>query len=151
MINIIIIIIVVYFIFLFIYKQNEKFTQDEMKNYATMLKVNCDDNTKIYNNLIELNKEKCYKKGKTEKDTINNNTVCYDNIGKEIISKFNMESNCAISNMINKSNIILDNTLSEQVITKPIINISSVEGPEFINVWNTSTYDTKQTDKYFIY
>jgi len=151
MIDIVIIVLVCYFIFSLFYKQNEQFTQDEMKNYSNMLKVNCDKNTQIYNNLIELNKEKCYKKGKTGKDTINNNTVCYDNVGKEIISKFDMESNCAISKIINKSDIILDNTINKQEITKPIIDKSIIEGPKFINMWGTSTYDATQTDKYFTY
>jgi len=147
--NILIISLITYIIYIiFIRQTNEKFTVDEMKNYSKMLKENCDKNTKLYNELQKLNKEQCNKKGTTERETINNNTVCYDNIGKEIVSKLDMESNCVMSNLINKIDNKLDQTIQNQSITKTNINKSINEGPEFINQWNLIAYDTKKAGDY---
>lgn len=141
--NIIIISLIIYIIYIIFLRQiNEKFTTDEMKNYPQMLKINCDNNTKSFNELQKLNKEKCNKRGKTERETINNNTVCYDNIGKEIISKLDMESNCVMSNLINKIDNKLDQTITNQI--NKLIN----EGPEFINNWGTLTFDSKKVGNY---
>ena len=113
-----------------------------------MLKVNCDKNTKLYNSLKRLNKENCIKNGKTQRETINNKTVCYDNIAKEIVTKFDMESNCLLSKKINKKIDkipLMNNNLKPKTNkdTKSTIN----EGPEFINKWDLPSYD-KQNDKF---
>ena len=152
--NILVISLIIYIIYIIFLKQtDERFTPDEMKNYSKMLKINCDKNTKLYNELLKQNKEKCNKKGATERETINNNTVCYDNIGKEIISKLDMESNCVMSNLINKIDNKLDQTINNQIInnqttTKSRLNESINEGPDFINNWDTLTFDTKKAGEY---
>lgn len=130
----------------------ENFTQDEMNNYNKTLKDNCAQNTKLYNELQKLNNENCNKQGQTERETINNKSVCYDNIHKEIVTKFDMESNCIISDIVsnntNKQNEIFANqVLSNNQIstnTSPTIN----EGPGFINQWTTQSYNMTKTDNY---
>lgn len=143
--NILLICVIIYFIyFMFLQNLNENFTSAEMKNYKKTLKENCDKNTRLYNSLTKLNKERCKKtKGRTERETINNNTICYDDTNKEIVSKLDMESNCLMSNMLNN---IKEPVLSQ--VIKPINNKSILEGPEFINQWDTLAFDNKKTNEY---
>lgn len=147
--NIIIICIFILLIYYFSCINNEGFTQSEMNNYSNMLKVNCDENTKSYKYLKKLNKEKCYQIGKTDRETINNKTVCYDNIGKEIISKLDMESNCAMANIVNNTNTKQNLIINDQVsnLTKNQLP-TAIEGPDFINSWDLPTYDTKKSGDY---
>lgn len=145
--NILLICVIIYLIYFMVLQNvNENFTLDEMKNYKNMLKENCDKNTKIYNELNKSNKEKCNKrKGRTERETINNNTICYDDIGKEIVSKLDMESNCLLSNMINKNP---EPKLASLSMTMPTTNKLILEGPDFINQWNTLAFDTRKANEY---
>lgn len=149
--NIIIISLIIYFIYhVFLKKFNEKFTLDEMKDYSNMLKINCDKNKKLYNELSIRNQKNCNKKGQTERETINNKSICYDDIGKEIISKFDMESNCIISDIVNKTTMNTNKILADQSSTN-IINkqfTTATEGPEFINQWNTSTFEPQKINKF---
>jgi hypothetical protein len=80
----------------------EKFTSQEMKKYPQMLDTNCTTSTDVYNKLLNRNKERCNLTGKTQRDTINNKRLCYDDIAKEIVSKLDAESNCVMSDLIKK-------------------------------------------------
>lgn len=129
---------------MFLQNLNENFTSAEMKNYKNTLKENCDKNTRLYNNLTKLNKERCKKtQGRTERETINNNTICYDDTNKEIVAKLDMESNCLMSNMLNN---IKEPVLSP--VIKPVNNKLISEGPDFINQWDTLAFDNKKTNEY---
>jgi hypothetical protein len=147
--KILIISLILYIVYkLYINKNNERFSLKEMKDYSSTLKINCKKNKKLYNSLSKQNKERCNKKGRTQRETINHKSRCRDNIAKEIISKFDMESNCTISDIINKN---LNNTkeiLNKQNKTKQNTNNSIIEGPEFINQWMTSTNDSKKVGNY---
>lgn len=101
--NIILIGLIIYaFHLIFKKKKNENFTGEEMKKYPEMLKINCAKSTEIYNRLIKMNKERCIKKDyKIQRDTINNNTICYDDVAKEINAKLDVKSNCVMSDLIN--------------------------------------------------
>ena len=147
--NIIIISLIICVLYInFLKQKNEKFTQDEMKKYSKMLKINCNKNTKLYKDLLTLNKQKCNKNGKYNRETINNSTSCYDNIGKEIVSKFDMESNCVMANILNKSDKKLNQIIENQAIIKPKLDPSIIEGPDFINQWGILTYDTKKAGNF---
>ena len=149
--SIIILAILILLIYYFSCISREGFTQSEMNNYSNMLKINCDENTKSYNYLNKLNKEKCNEIGKTERETINNKSICYDNIGKEIISKLDMESNCAMSDLVNNLNDKQNNIINDQIrnqIPNKIIYNNEIEGPNFINKWDLMTYNDKKSNEY---
>jgi hypothetical protein len=118
-----------------------------MKKYSNMLKTNCKKNTKIYKYLNKINKKKCKTPGITNRETINNKKVCYDNIGKEITARLDMESNCIISDIVNKldkkQNKIITKQKSNRIQSPVQKDNSSLEGPYFINNWNLSTYNKK--------
>ena len=124
----------------------EKFTQNEMKKYSHMLKTNCKKNTKIYKHLNKLNQNKCKKPGTTNRETINNKKVCYDNIGKEITARLDMESNCIMSDIVNKLDKKQNKIIAKQNSSRSQSSITnqdntSLEGPYFINKWDLSTYN----------
>lgn len=141
-----------------------------MKNYSKMLQSNCDENTKSLKYLRKLNKEKCNVPGNTHRETLSNRSLCYDNIGKEIISRLDMESNCVMYNLINKLDKTQDKVINNQKressvnksidksidksirnqsrSTQDLVDKTSLEGPNFINQWDKSTYDTKKAGGY---
>ncbi len=80
---------------------NEKFTAEEMKRYPQMLQDSCVKSTEIMKKLQAMNKSRCNLKGNTQRDTINNKRLCYDDINKEIVAKLDAESNCVMSKLIN--------------------------------------------------
>ena len=142
--NIFFICIIIYIIYvMFLQNSNEFFTAGEMNNYKNLLQINCDKNTKLYDSLTKKNKEKCTKKkGNTERETINNNTICYDDIAKEIVTKLDMESNCKLLEIVNKNTVVLP------PVNKQLNNSSIIEGPDFINQWDTLTLDNKRANEY---
>ena len=93
--NKILIIGIIFLIFIIIkFNMIENFTQDEYNNYSFLLKENCYRNREILNKIKKLNSYRCNKKGNTTRETINNNTLCYDDIGKEIVSNLDTISYC---------------------------------------------------------
>jgi hypothetical protein len=99
--NIVLIIVILYTTYnLYInMSKKERFTLNEMKNYPQMLQEQCKRTTDIYDKLKNMNAKRCdpKNKGKTQRDTINNKSLCYDDIGKEIVAKMDAESNCVMS------------------------------------------------------
>lgn len=95
LVAIIIIIIVIYF-----WKSSEYFTTDEMNRYQEAVNINCDNNTKLHKYLQDTNAKQCLAKGKTDRDTINNKSNCYDDIGKEIVTGLDEESYCKLAKTI---------------------------------------------------
>ena len=100
-------IVIIYFIVYIIYTMmknasNEKFTVGEMKNYQKMLQTNCIKSTEQMNKLKNMNKKRCIQKGKTQRDTINNKQLCYNDISKEIVATLDSQSNCF--NLLSKTN-----------------------------------------------
>lgn len=97
--NFIISSIIIIIIYLIIYHilNKENFTSDDIKNYRQTLNINCIKNSKLYKKLKKENDKKCTinnSKGSTEKDSINNRRICYDDIAKEIVTKMDSESYC---------------------------------------------------------
>ena len=108
--NIIFIIIVVILVRMFCRnKKKEKFTAAEMKRYPQMLDANCKYSTDMFNKLKKMNKKRCTRntKGNTQRDTINNKTLCYDDTGKEIVSRLDMISYCDIAKTEKKQKKLL--------------------------------------------
>ena len=138
------------------FSMKEPFTQREMRNYSNRLKVNCDKNTKIYKYLNKLNKEKCKMPGVTNRETINNKTICYDNIGKEITARLDMQSNCIMANQNNKKlkkkskRKTSDNSKSKEIksiISKNITPIISNKSTSNKSTSDKSTSDLSASDK----
>jgi hypothetical protein len=94
-----VILLVLLLVLLYIFYNNkvESFTNAEMQNYPAMLKENCRINKKLYRQLRRNNKFRCQDEGNTQRDTINNKKLCYDDTGKEINTRLDMISNCAIA------------------------------------------------------
>jgi hypothetical protein len=107
--------------------EEETFTQKEMKNYPNMLKNNCRINKKLHKQLINANNTRCNAKGKTYRETINNKRLCYDDIHKEIVTGFDAESNCVVSNMINKDKPISNFQFSDMRTAKSISSQSKMK------------------------
>ena len=108
-----VILLVLLLVLLYIFYNNkvESFTNLEMQNYPAMLKENCRINKKLYRQLRKNNKFRCQNEGNTQRDTINNKTLCYDDTGKEINTRLDMISSCAIANsqeLITKDNLPFD-------------------------------------------
>ena len=108
-----IILLVLLLVLLYIFYNNkvESFTNLEMQNYPAMLKENCRINKKLYRQLRRNNKFRCQDEGNTQRDTINNKTLCYDDTGKEINTRLDMISSCAIADrqeLITKDNLPFD-------------------------------------------
>lgn len=84
---------------------SEQFTPQEMKNYPQMLKRNCDITGHLHKKLQKKNINRCGAgaKGKTDRDTINNKRICWDDVRKEIVAGMDAESNCVISSLNAKS------------------------------------------------
>jgi len=127
-----------------------------------MLKDNCKKSKEIMLRLQNMNRNRCdpNNKGNTQRDTINNKRLCYDDIHKEIVSKLDAESNCVMSQRIKSV------SPSSPVQYKTLGSISSVprnqksfssqnikpdEGPEFINQYFIPTYDSKKASAYSSY
>jgi len=156
-------------------KSVESFTGNQMRNYPNMLKKNCYLTTDLHKKLKKLNYNRCGAgtKGKTYRETINNKRLCYDDIHKEIVTGFDAESNCVVSNLINNQKNLskklskeLSKELSKQ-LSKQLTKLSSVpstsikatsikatsikatnsleEGPEFINKYFVSLYQPTKT------
>ena len=148
-----IIVIVIIVLFLYLKSNKEFFTNFEMQFYPESLKINCKKSTEINNQLKHMNKMRCGKKGTTDKDTINNKWVCYDDIGKEIVSGLDAESNCVMSDIVNKQ-------AKSKSVPKPAQkrfndptpintqNMKPSEGPDFINKFFIPAYDLKKSDGY---
>ena len=153
--NIVLILVILYATYnLYInMSQNEKFTAGEMNNYPQMLKEQCNRTTDIYNRLRKMNTKRCDPKikGKTQRDTINNKSLCYDDIGKEIVAKMDAESNCVMSKRIQST--ISARTGSVKSTTsvkdaKKSQNLRDLEGPDFINMFYMNAFDNKKTSTY---
>jgi len=105
--NILILIIVVIFIyFIFFNKKREDFTAEEMKKYPEAIKINCEKNKLLLKQLKNMNNLRCKKQGKTDRDTINNKWLCYDDVGKEVVTQLDAESNCVMSDLVNKKSSV---------------------------------------------
>jgi hypothetical protein len=160
--NIIILLIAVAIVKYFILPTSEKFTPHEMKNYKKMLKNNCDKATEIRNKVKKMNALRCnpLRKGKTERDTINNKRLCYDDIYKEIVAELDTESNCVMHKRLSKSDPKISGktkTSSKSSSSKPLSKSTKSkssksksdivdEGPEFINQFYLPTRDTKRAE-----
>lgn len=92
--------IICYFIYYYILHNIENFTTDEMKKYPQMLIEQCIKSKKQLAKLKLMNK-RCNIIGQTNKETLNNRTNCYNDIGKEITTNLDVESNCVMANLIN--------------------------------------------------
>lgn len=160
--NIIAIFLFLYLLKYFIIPTFEKFTPQEMKNYKKMLKDNCDKATEIRNKVKKMNNLRCnpLRKGKTERDTINNKRLCYDDIYKEIVAELDTESNCVMHKRLFKSEPKISGeitssksssktssskALSKTESSKPKSDIMD-EGPEFINQFYLPTRNTKKAE-----
>ena len=121
-----------------------------------MLKKNCDATSTLYKKLQKINNKRCGAKGKTQRDTINNKRLCWDDIRKEIVTKMDAQSNCVISSLVNDSkNKKKDELLSNYDLAQmkfplrqsdtiaTIGNGSLEEGPEFINKYFVGLFDPK--------
>lgn len=119
-------------------QSNEKFTAEEMKKYPQMLQANCVKSRELTKKLQNMNANRCDPnfKGKTQRDTINNKRLCYDDIYKEIVSKLDTESNCVMSKRVNSTESnrfdsdLLTNTNTNTKLNKnaisPIIKVSKL-------------------------
>ena len=154
--------------------RNERFTAGEMKNYPQMLEEQCNRTTDIYNRLRKMNAKRCdpKTKGKTQRDTINNKSLCYDDVGKEIVAKMDAESNCVMSARIGltksamgaKTGSVKSSTSGKSATSaKSVISTKSVEtksvkpqsqnfrdleGPDFINMFYMNAFDNKKSSSY---
>jgi hypothetical protein len=134
-------IVIICFILYTLYKimnerSNEKFTAKEMKKYPQMLQTNCTKSTEMMKKLQNMNANRCNLKGKTQRDTINNKRLCYDDIHKEIVSTLDAESNCVIATRVNSParSALTPNNAAKQIpivsklITSPkTTSVKSVE------------------------
>ena len=79
----------------------ETFTPQEMKAYPQMLKRNCDITSNLHKKLQKSNYNRCGAgaKGKTDRDTINNKRLCWDDVRKEIVAGMDAESNCVMASL----------------------------------------------------
>lgn len=138
----IIILIVIFILIICIYywSSYESFTADEMSHYKEAMQINCDNNTKIHEQLQQLNNKRCNDKGKTDRDTINNKTVCYDDTGKEIVSGLDAESYCKMAKYIPDSNI------NSKI--KPNLVDDLKEGPDFINTFTIQPSETVEQEQF---
>lgn len=125
----IIMLIVIFIIIICIYywSSNENFTANEMSQYNDAMKINYDNNTKINKQLQEINNKRCNDKGKTNRDTINNKTLCYDDTEKEIVSGLDAESYYKMAKNIPNTNI-------KSKMTPNVVD-DFKEGPDFINTF----------------
>ena len=135
----------------FILPTYEKFTTSEMKNYKKMLKDNCSKSKEIKNKVKKMNALRCnpLRKGKTERDTINNKRLCYDDIYKEIVAELDTESNCVTYKRLYKSEPKIkakSKSTSAKSLSSKLKSDIMDEGPEFINQFYLPTRDTKKAD-----
>lgn len=153
--NLMIGIIIIYIIYQMFFSKNSKenFTDGEMKKYPEMLQTNCKKSTEMYNKLNKINNTRCLAKGKTNRDTINNKRLCYDDIAKEIVAGLDAESNCVMSNLINKTNKVAKSEISTNSAksNQQSQNLKPDEGPEFINTFFIPAYDSKKASAYSSY
>lgn len=154
--------------------KKESFTPDEMIEYPNALNANCDRMKNVLYKLRDMNKRCNFTKGRTERDTINNRRICYDDIGKEIVANLDSESNCVMSDLINKKykfeygnymplkmsisskqnnkkdkrkkhhEIDLDN----YNMSKLSENLKPEEGPEFINTFFIPGVDSNKSGEF---
>ena len=127
-----------------IYNMNEKFTPNEMKDYPRQLQINCKKNKENLEQLKEMNKKTCNTNGNTQRDTINNKTLCYDDTAKEIVSMLDTESNCVVADLNNKKGFKPVFSKSELSITP----ISEFPNPNFINNNFIPMYESKKAYGY---
>lgn len=139
---------------------SENFTPQEMKLYPQMLKKNCDMTSSLHKKLQKNNNKRCGAKGKTDRDTINNKRLCWDDVRKEIVTGMDAESNCVMASL-NANKIGSDTradmaemkfpsrtaTKSTPVSSYDVNRRSSTnveidaEGPDFINRHYTGLFD----------
>ena len=162
--NIVLILVILYTTYnLYInMSRNERFTAGEMKNYPQMLEEQCNRTTDIYNRLRKMNAKRCdpKTKGKTQRDTINNKSLCYDDVGKEIVAKMDAESNCVMSARIGlaksamsaKTGSAKSTSVTSVTSTKSVKpqsqNFRDLEGPDFINMFYMNAFDNKKSSSY---
>jgi len=138
----------------------ELFTTQEMKTYPQMLKRNCDMTNRLHKQLKKSNFNRCGAgaKGKTDRDTINNKRLCWDDVRKEIVAGMDAESNCVMAALNKpKSGSDVRVELAESkfpsrgaIKSGPIKSVSPAnplkeldlqEGPDFINKHFTGLFD----------
>jgi len=85
---------------------SESFTPAQMRKYPNMLKANCRITDKLHKKLKKNNYYRCGKgaKGKTDRETINNKRLCWDDTYKEIVTGYDAESNCVTAALMNNPN-----------------------------------------------
>ncbi len=124
-------------------KTTEKFTSEEMKKYPELLEANCKKTSETYEKLKEMNKKRCKQNGNTQRETINNKSLCYDDTAKEIVSRLDAISNCGL---LKRDKKILLKKL------KDVKTVSKVEeGPEFINTFYMPLYEPHKSTEYASY
>ena len=137
-------------------QSKEKFTAEEMKKYPQMLQANCVKSKELTKKLQKMNANRCDPnfKGKTQRDTINNKRLCYDDIYKEIVSKLDTESNCVMSNRVNSTESnrfdsdLLTNTntkLNKNAIS-PIVKVSKSVSTKSLSAGSTSSAKDTSTN-----
>jgi hypothetical protein len=130
--NIIIVCFILYILYILMNKsksksksKSEKFTAEEMKKYPQMLQTNCVKSKEIARKLQNINAARCDPnyKGRTQRDTINNKRLCYDDIHKEIVASLDAESNCVMAARVNS---VERSALTPQNATKQVPMISKL-------------------------
>ncbi len=142
-------------------QSTEKFTAEEMKKYPQMLQANCVKSREITKKLQNMNANRCDPnfKGKTQRDTINNKRLCYDDIYKEIVSKLDTESNCVMSKKVNQieksttkstpiTNInIKNNSISPVIKVSKSVSTKSLSAGSATSAKDTSTTSTRSVSR----
>lgn len=138
--KILIFIIILLILIIIQFNMIENFSQQEYLNYENLLKENCSRSNEVFNKLKKMNNYRCNKKGDTQRDTINNKSLCYDDTAKEIVSGLDTTSYCKIANYKPKKS-----KKSKQLEEKPS------EGPLFINNFFVDSYNSKNLDDYSMF
>jgi hypothetical protein len=134
---------------------SEKFTQQEMIAYPAMLKKNCEKTSNLYKKLQKNNFNRCGAgaKGKTDRDTINNKRLCWDDIRKEIVTGMDAESNCVMASL-NKEPVDMAKLAEMRFPSRLAVKSKAVsaydlstqgdqfEGPNYINQYFVGLADS---------
>lgn len=126
------------------FNMTEGFTQKEYLNYQDLLNDNCKRSSEVFNKLKKMNSYRCGKKGNTERETINNKTICYDDTAKEIVAGLDTKSYCKMAKQVSKE--------SKKSEKSEISKESKIyEGPNFINNFYVDSYNAKKLDDFSMF
>ena len=146
--NIILIVLIVCIIYILYRENKEGFTTAEMASYPNALSINCANSKSAHQFLKNKNNMNCNKPGKTDRETINNKTVCYDDTGKEIVSGLDEESNCTMATRLKKITGNEPNVITQRMMPIDTTKTVNKEGPEFINTFYMQPSNDSDINKY---